>query len=573
MLSRGRTHLVGTITKINAEVGIKGDSISLAYVLILGKSVDVKVRKNQKYQIGDRLLLEVIEWGEKNKNTLCKPHRVLGHISDPSVDIKAAVEEHDLRDAFPKNVTEEAKAFDNKVKKQELKDRLDLTKTLTFTIDPETAKDFDDALSIAKDEKGHFSLMVHIADVSHYIRKDSALDQEAILRGNSTYFPGSCIPMLPEQLSNNLCSLRQGVIRLTVSVLMEFDKEAKLIHSEVKRSYIKSKKCLTYEKARKIIENRENSPYRTPLLKMMELCNLLKKRRALRGSIDFALPELVIKVDEKGNPTKTKIEEYDITHQIVEEFMLKANEVVAQFLSNQGKELLFRIHEEPASENMEDFFSIARSLGFNLPSKPTPEDLQDLFDQAAKTPFSQQLAIGFIRNLKLAYYSPRNVGHFGLALEHYCHFTSPIRRYSDLIIHRLLFEEEEQLSDLEKIGQRLSDMERRSFRSETSVKLLKKLRLLKRWMKEDPDREYEAVITRIKPFGLFFEVKELFLEGFLHISELENDFFVFDSTRPMLHGRSTGTRYMIGNLINVRPISVDLIYVESKWELALDENS
>ena len=218
--------------------------------------------------------------------------------------------------------------------------------------------------------------------------------------------------------------------------------------------------------------------------------------------------------------------EYDITHQLVEEFMLKANEIVAKTLHDRGKPLIFRVHEEPGKENFEDFCHFARSLGFSLPQKPSDTDLQTLFDQAKKTSFSQQLSVAFIRSMKLAQYSPENQGHFGLALEHYCHFTSPIRRYSDLVVQRLLFDEEPEDLDLSQIALKCSEQERVSFRAESSVKMLKKLRLLQHYLSEDPHRKYEAFITRIKPFGLYFELADLGLEGFLHISELENDYFI-----------------------------------------------
>jgi ribonuclease R len=247
--------------------------------------------------------------------------------------------------------------------------------------------------------------------------------------------------------------------------------------------------------------------------------------------------------------------------------MLKANETVAMELNRRGKRLIYRIHEVPQEENFEDFLQFARTLGFKVPSKLAPGDLQALFEEAKKSPFFQQLSIAFIRSMRLAQYSPENAGHFGLALEHYCHFTSPIRRYSDLIIERLLFDEEPEEINLEKISQHCSDQERVSFRAEMSVKTLKKLRLLHKYFDEDPYREYKAVVTKIKPFGLFFELQDLMLEGFLHISELENDYFIFDEKRNLLYGRSSGKIHKLGELIKVRLARVDLIQLESQWML------
>ncbi len=284
----------------------------------------------------------------------------------------------------------------------------------------------------------------------------------------------------------------------------------------------------------------------------------------------FPLPELVVMINDKGEPEGLKKIEYDITHQLVEEFMLKANEVVALELNKRGKRLIYRIHEEPQEENFQDFLQFARTLGFQVPVKATSNDLQALFEEAKKTPYFQQLSVGFIRSMRLAQYSPENVGHFGLALEHYCHFTSPIRRYSDLIIERLLFDEEPEDMNIDQIAQHCSDQERVSFRAEMSVKTLKKLRLLDKYFKEDPYREYNAVVTKIKPFGLFFELQDLMLEGFLHISELENDYFIFDERRNVLFGRSSGKIHKLGEPIKVRLSRVDLIQLESGWILSAE---
>lgn len=562
ILKRARNQLVGTISNIGKEQ-------ITAYVPILGENrvALVQRKKKQKLKVGDRVVLEIVEWGTKNKPTITTAAKIIGHIDDASSDIPVALEEYDIPYQFSKQTIQEAKRFGKEVQKKHCKNRLDLTNSACFTIDPETAKDFDDALSLTKNRKGEYFLGVHIADVAHYVKEGGHLDKEAKKRGNSTYFPGKCIPMLPEELSNNLCSLKQGVIRLTVSVLMHFDKKGELLDSQIKRSFIRSQKRFTYDEAKAVLEGKKKSTHSAAIKQMAELCQILKKKRNARGSIDFALPELVIVVDDKGNPIKVKTEQYHITHQLVEEFMLKTNETVAIHIEKNGKEQLFRIHEEPEEEGLEDFFSLARSFGFNVGQKPDQKDLQQLFEKVRSSPFHHQLAVAFIRTMKLAFYSPRNVGHYGLALEHYCHFTSPIRRYSDLITQRLLFDEEEDGIDLVKIGEKCSERERISFKAENSVKSLKKHRLLKRWMSEDPNRKYLASITKIKPFGFFFEIIELFLEGFLHVSDLESDYFIFDEKTPMLEGEKTKMRYIVGQEITVQPQEIDLIYLHTNWKL------
>lgn len=563
---RARKHLGATIR----HVSDKGDIMAYAPLLGLSKPVVVYAPEKTTLRIGDRVILDVKEWGTEREPTKCDFSHLLGNIEDPSCDVPAAVEEFDIRSTFPKAAVDQAKAYGKKVPAKEIKKRLDLTEEECFTIDPDTAKDFDDALTLTKDRKGNYRLGVHIADVSHYVPTGSPLDQEAMQRSNSTYFPGTCVPMLPEELSNELCSLKPDVERLTVSVLMEFDKTGSLLKHEVVRSCILSKKRFTYFEAKDVLDGKKKSPHAKALKLMVDLCMLLKKKRYERGSIDFSLPELVVVIDDKGVPQGLKKIEYDITHQLVEEFMLKANEMVAVELNNRGKRLIYRIHEEPQEENFRDFLQFARTLGFTVPVQATSSDLQALFEEAKKTPYFQQLSVGFIRSMKLAQYSPENVGHFGLGLEHYCHFTSPIRRYSDLIIQRLLFNEEPKDINLDAIAQHCSDQERVSFRAEMSVKTLKKLRLLHAYFNEDPQREYNAVITKIKPFGLFFELQDLMLEGFLHISELENDYFVYDEHRNLLFGRGSGKIHKLGDTIKVRLERVDLIQLESNWTLSVE---
>ncbi len=561
ILKRGRTHLAGTVH----HFGRKGEMV--VYVPLLGstKPAIVRAPDDTPLNVGDRIIMKVVEWGSMQKETVCELSHVIGNIDNPAIDNRAAIEEFDLHNIFPKKAIDEALSFGDEVAKADLKGREDFTNVETFTIDPDTAKDFDDALSLQKDENGNYLLIVHIADVAHYVKPGSYLDEEAAVRCNSTYFPGFCLPMLPEELSNNLCSLKAKVIRLTVSVAMMFDKEGTLTNHRVLRAYIKSAKRFTYEEAFAVIEGKKKSPYAKTLHLMVELCKLLKKKRYERGSIDFALSDTFVEVNDKGEPIGIKTVEYDVSHQLVEEFMLKANEVVAKHLTDAKKPVLYRVHEEPAEENFQDFLALARFLGFALPAEPKTKDLQKLFEAAKNTPFAHQLSVGFIRSMKLACYSPENIGHYGLSLEHYCHFTSPIRRYTDLITERLLFNEEPKDLDPEKIALNCSDQERVSFKAESSVKLLKKLRLMQKYFQEDPLRIYPVVVTKVKPFGLFFEMPQIALEGFLHISELGNDYFYHNPERNNLTGRSTGRILSLGDTINVALMSIDCILLETKW--------
>lgn len=555
---RGRKKLAGIVEDV-----LKNKN-AIVYVPILGKDKSVVLKKGKEaLKIGDRVIMEVDDWGDDE--VFCTFSSHLGHISDPSCDIAAAIEEFDLDAKFPSQAVKEAKEHGTMVSVKEIKQRTDLRELECFTIDPDTAKDFDDALTLTQDKRGHYHLGIHIADVSHYVPVDSALDKEAKHRSNSTYFPGFCLPMLPHELSDNLCSLKEKVNRLTLSVLVELDANGHVIHYKMVRSVIRSQKRFTYKEAKLVLDGKKKSKHAPTLHLMKQLCLLLKKRRFERGSVEFSMPELVLKVDKDGVPYTTETVEYDITHQMVEEFMLKANELVALHISGQSKPLTYRIHDVPSEENMRDFALLADAFGFKLPSKPTPEDLQKLFIEAEGSPHHTHLATHYIRRMKLAIYSPENIGHYGLALTHYCHFTSPIRRYVDLIAHRILFGEAYNLQELELISEHASMRERLSAKAEMSVLTLKKLRYAQAKKQTDPNKSYQAMITRIKPFGITFEVLELMLEGFIHISEVGRDYYVYEPATQSLYGESYHESFVMGQSIQVQLEEVDLIHQEALW--------
>lgn len=561
IIERGRTHLAGTIYHLNPEGSAR------VHVPLLGKShlVIVKPTQEAKLKYGDRVVLEVKEWGSKDTETVCVLSHVIGNIDDASIDIDAAIEEFDLHDQFPRDAIEEALAFGTTIPRSEIGKREDLREWEIFTIDPDTAKDFDDALSLTKNEKGHYFLGVHIADVSFYVSPGTALDEEAHHRCNSTYFPGRCLPMIPSDLSDNLCSLKEKVNRLTVSVLVEFDPEGEMVNYRIARTVIRSQKRFTYRQAKEILDGKKKSKHAPTLNLMVELCALLKKQRYSRGSIEFSMPELVILVDPNGDPTGTDLVEYDVTHQLVEEFMLKANELVATHLSKQGKNLTYRVHDEPATESMQDFASLAAAFGFQLPDPPSTREIQKMFDETQNTPYAQYLATSFIRKMRLALYSADNIGHFGLGLTHYCHFTSPIRRYVDLVVHRILFGEKDDKKRLDEISLRCSERERLSAKAEQSVVMLKKYRLIQTENEINRKRQYEAIITKVKPFGVFFDLLDYMIEGFLHVSELQNDYYIYSDSSQMLRGDRTGESFHAGDRILVMLKSIDLITQEAQW--------
>ncbi len=562
ILKRSRTSLAGTV------VGKSGRGYK-AFSPLLGqdKLISLKAGKGITLEEGDRVICKITSWGGEADVIEATLTRRLGNISDPSIDIEAAIAEFELPDGFSVEAVEEARAYGTKVSAKECKNRLDLTGFECVTIDPDTARDFDDAITLSKDSEGHYHLGVHIADVAHYVRSGSHLDTESFERCNSTYFPGQCVPMLPEELSNELCSLKANVKRLAQSVLVEFDGDGNMIRYEIRRTVIKSRKRFTYKEAMAVLEKKEKSPHEGLLELMVELCHVLKRKRFERGSIDFSMPENALIVGKDGVPLRIERIEYDITHQMIEEFMLKANEIAASHLERQGKTLIYRVHEEPSAESFKDFYAFARTLGFQLPADPTHRDIQKLFQDAKDSPLLSQLSISFIRSMRLAAYSPENIGHYGLALEHYCHFTSPIRRYTDLVIQRLLCDELPPDADLDAIALKCSEKERVSFRAESSVKLLKKLRLAGTYFAEDPTRPYQATVTRIKPFALFFEVSFFDLEASLHISQIGNDYFEFNPQAMTLRGSKTGRSYTVGQTIFVRLDRIDYTLQQTEWSI------
>ncbi|MDB2614204.1 ribonuclease R [Chlamydiales bacterium] len=560
ILERSRTHLAGIVY----DIDYTGETYAYAPLLGENQPIIIKNAKEEGLKSGDRVVLQITHWGEKDEEAEATLSHKMGSIHDPSIDVKAAIEEFDIRSDFPIEVIEEAKTFGKKVKKSDWEGRKDLTQIETFTIDPDTARDFDDALSVKKTKSG-YELMVHIADVSHYVKQDSELDKEAQLRCNSTYFPGTCIPMLPENLSNELCSLKPKVIRLAITVDMKFDSNGDLVSHDIYRSVIKSDARFTYREALEILKGKSNNPHKETLDLMKELCLLLKKQRKMRGSVEFSTPELYVCVNDQGEPTGIDYIEYDITHQLVEEFMLKANETVATHLTKDKKPLTYRIHDQPDSESINEFVRLSIALGYSLHDNPTPMDIQKFFESITNTPFYPFMVTHYIRSMKLAIYSPHNIGHYGLSLEHYCHFTSPIRRYADLIVHRILFGEVKEVSVLETISDKASERERISAKAEQNVRLLKKLRLLVKQMDENPKRSFDAVITKVKSFGIIFEIIGYEIEGYINLSDIHSDYYKYDSNKEVLIGVATNQKLSLGGKIEVYPKAIDIVLLETKW--------
>lgn len=527
--------------------------------------------------------IEITRWPEEDITPLGKIITILGDHDDPNVEIEVIVRKYGLPHRFPQNVIAEAKEIPQMVEEHSIEERVDLRAKNTITIDGETAKDFDDAVSIEKTHNG-YRLWVSIADVAHYVRKGSLLDKEAYTRGTSVYFPDRCVPMLPESLSNGICSLNPNVDRLTLTAEMDFDHNGNILHSKFYESVIKSCERLTYTKVKEILTSRhetQDSRLKQDLLLMEELCLKLKAKRAELGSIDFDLPEPQIIIDIEGRVEDIIKSERNIAHQIVEEFMLAANKSVATYMTGKKLPFLYRVHEKPDEISLHEFKEFVSNFGYTLPSPPFNSPLSKGGDRGVKGGISgvalqhvlaeaEGSAEGrlinhvLLRSMKQAIYSEKNIGHFGLAFEYYTHFTSPIRRYPDLIVHRIMKKViKKQYSDHDKeyweralpeITAHTSKRERNAMEAEREIVDLKKCQ----FMKDKIGEIYNGIISGVTGFGFFVELKDYFVEGLVHVTNMKDDYYVFMEKEHYLIGERRKKRYRIGDNVRVKLTNVDM---------------
>ncbi|BAE81538.1 ribonuclease R [Chlamydia felis Fe/C-56] len=565
VVSRGKTVLVGTITSIIDE------TTALVCVNVLGPDVPVKAKliPKRSYKIGDRLLLSTPEWKEKPESKEPPPLQMLefiGNISNAKSDFPCIKAEFAIEEDFPDAVIEETNHFSQKHIAQALRSRKDLRDLLCFTIDSITAKDFDDAVSLTYDHNDNYILGVHIADVSHYVTPHSALDQEASKRCNSIYFPGKVIPMLPPALSDNLCSLKPNVDRLAVSVFMTFTKSGHLSNYEIFRSVIRSKYRMTYDEVDEIVENKQPHPISKTLLAMAELSEKFADIREKRGCIRLILPSFTMALDNLQEPTALIETRQTLSHKLIEEFMLKANEVIAYHISHQGFSLPFRIHESPNDESLLSFQEMAKAMGFDIIMTPTQEpDYQYLLQESSSGhPLEPILHSQFVRSMKTASYSTENKGHYGLKLDFYTHFTSPIRRYIDLVVHRLLFHPMSiEETRLEHIVRACSSQERIAAKAEFAFENLKKTRFLNKFLQEQPETIYKAYIITTTPEGISFTVPEFCQEGCIPTAQLPKEYALTKKTSP----DDLPSKLRPGATIEVKLSEVNLLNQAITWSL------
>ena len=497
----------------------------------------------------------------------------LGFIGEPGVDIEVVIRKFHIPHEFPPDVLREAEQIPDEIPQAEIARRTDLREHTIVTIDGETAKDFDDAVEVTLLPNGNYLLGVHIADVAHYVTENGVLDGEAFERGTSVYFPGRAVPMLPERLSNGICSLNPRVDRLTFSAEIEIDKRGRFVDRRVYKSVIRTKERMTYTIVNEILtgdreRHREKYGYLfDDFQRMHELYEILRARRDARGSIDFDLPEAEVMLDLSGDIATIRASERNVAHRLIEEFMLAANEVVAQELVFANQPGLYRVHLQPDPMRLEDLKEVLKEFKLTLRGDMEdirPSELQRILREVEGRPEERFLTNLVLRSMKRAFYSEESVGHFALAIEHYTHFTSPIRRYPDLVVHRRLAEliargpmHGEELERVERAhslyAQQSSDREKRAEDAEREVLEWKKVI----FMRDKVGNEYDGIITGVMPFGLFIELDEIFVQGLVPVATVGREFWNFAEKEHRLRGETTGREIRLGDRVRVEVKSID----------------
>jgi ribonuclease R len=541
----------------------------------------------------DKVVVELLRFPTLDERGEGVITEVLGPRGAPGVDTLTVIRSFDLPDAFPADVLDEAREAAEAFDEGDLGGREDLKADTVITIDPATARDFDDAISLSRDdETGHWHLGVHIADVAHFAPPGSALDREARNRGTSVYLPQRVIPMFPELISNGLASLQQGKRRYVKSVFMEFTADGKPVHARFANAVIKVKRRFTYEQVMATYEahapsddkkkggRRKNEPVADLepevldlLLRMRDLAVILRGRRFKRGALELNMPEVELEYDVAGKVTGAHFVVNDLSHQVIEAFMLAANEAVAEHLAGLGVPFLRRVHPPPDEFKLKAFADFVRILGYDLKRATDRFSLQRILAQSAGKPEQHAVHYALLRSLKQAVYSPYEEEHYALASKNYCHFTSPIRRYPDLTVHRQLDQWVRtgrvggNVVELAGIGDHCSRMERRADAAERE---LVKLRLLD-YLADRVGAQFEAVITGVAEYGFFAQAEELPIEGRVHISTLSDDYYVFDESAHTLEGRRTKKRYRLGDRVRVEVVRVDPVRRQVDFRVAAEK--
>lgn len=568
VVKRANEDIVGTYT------GSGGFGFVVPDDKRIHKDIYISSYEAKGAQSGDKVVVKVTEWPTEDRNPEGVIVEILGQKGDPGVDILSIIRKYKLPEEFPSKVLHEAEKIDLEVDPEEIPKRRDLRDHQIVTIDGEDAKDLDDAISVEKLPNGHYLLGVHIADVSFYVREGAALDREALSRATSVYLIDRVIPMLPERLSNGICSLNPNVDRLTLSCNMEIDSQGKVLNHEIYQSVINSKARMTYTAVSDILEGKNLEAHSErygnffELFKHMEeLCLILRAKRERRGAIDFDFPEPKVLLDDAGKPVDIRPYERRVANRVIEEFMLAANETVAEHFFMMDAPFVYRIHENPTEEKLATFSKFIHNFGYELKGVSTgnvePKFVQNLLAEVEGKKEAHIINKLMLRSLKQARYSPNDEGHFGLAAEHYCHFTSPIRRYPDLQIHRIIREfitnkmTEERLQKLhgivETASNQASEQERVAEQAERDTDDLKKAEYMVQFIGE----EFNGIISSVTSFGMFIELQNT-VEGLVRVADLADDYYIFDDEHLRLIGEHTKKKFTIGDAVIIKVEDVDV---------------
>ncbi len=567
VLARGMRQIVGIYDKSNKNYGfVIPDNTKIS------DDIFVPVERSKGAVSGHKVVCEITDYGKNNRKPEGKVTEILGHANDPGVDIMSIVKGYELPIEFSEKIMNQVERVANEVSEADMIGRRDLRDLQMVTIDGEDAKDLDDAVSLTKDGT-YYQLGVHIADVTNYVQENSALDWEARERGTSVYLVDRVIPMLPHKLSNGICSLNAGENRLALSCLMTIDTKGEVVSHEIVESVIKVDRRMSYTSVKKILEDKdeiETKSYQelVPMFELMrELAGILREKRKKRGSIDFDFPESKIVLDKQGHPIEIKPYERNVATKIIEDFMLIANETVAEHFHWMELPFLYRTHDNPDPEKISKLSTFIRNFGYSIKNKQEeihPKELQKLLAKIEDTPEEAFISRLTLRSMKQAKYTINCTGHFGLACSYYCHFTSPIRRYPDLQIHRIIKEQirgrlnekriEHYNEILPEVAKHSSEMERRADEAERETDKLKKVEFMEARVGEI----YEGIISSITTWGVYVELSNT-IEGMIHVSMLPGDYFYYDSETYEMVGQATNIRYKLGQTLKVKVNATDKI--------------
>lgn len=571
ILERGNEHVVGKIFLSKNSAMVMPDDVKF------GKDIVVPISKILNAQNGDKVVVKIDNYSNK-KNPVGQVVEVLGAPNKIETEVKAIIRSYDLYEEFPKKVVDYANTMPDEVDKKKYANRRDLTKLNCFTIDGEDSRDLDDAISISKNSDGTYKLGVHIADVGEYVTYGSVLDKEAFKRGTSVYFPSLVLPMLPRNLSNGICSLNENENRLALSVFMDINDAGVVKNYDICESIIQSKKRFTYTTVTKILEGdeqaiKENKPFVNDLLTMNELNKILIKMREKRGAIDFDIPEVKITLNDLGDVLNVEKAPRDDSHRLIESFMVAANETIATHYNKIKAPFVYRIHETPDGEKMANFVNLATKMGVKTtvnPENVAPLDLQKILKQVSEMDCKYMLNKICLRSMKKAKYSPDCIGHFGLASVKYCHFTSPIRRYPDLTIHRIIKADlrgeltgkflTEQRQFVLASSMHSSDREQAAEKVERDVDDLYRVF----YMTHHVGEEFEGKISGVTNFGVFVELENT-VEGMVRIADLPRDSYEYDENEFVLKGAKE--KFVIGNPVKVKCVRADILAREVDFVL------